>query len=205
MDENARLRVQIFTNLSLALIAAAFTTVAGVVAGFALNAEKLPLVYTFFVGTVVLGACVCLILSIYYGGRGVNTTHNTIRDNPAGVALPDNYDGGNFNRQAITGIAGLFLGLLVFILIGIGEAIQPPPTSVVKSLLSDIQRTQAKVNTLEEKISHFEDVQQQSSGKILTSIQDTQKKLNTLEGKINSLEDVQKHSVIVNQRKVQKK
>jgi hypothetical protein len=41
MPEEDKLRVQIYANLSLAFIAAAFTTLAGIVGGFALSAEKL--------------------------------------------------------------------------------------------------------------------------------------------------------------------
>jgi hypothetical protein len=186
MSDEDRLRVQIFANLSLALIAAAFTTLAGVVGGFALNAGKLLPGYALVVLAVVVVTCGCLIGSIYCGGRGVRATHNTIRDHQPGAAFPNNYDQGNFERQAIMGLAGLVLGVIVFILVGKGQS---PTTAVMETLLSDIQHTQEKTKSLEERIGRHEGVQQQSFVQILTSsIQDIQTKLNSLEGKINHLE-----------------
>ena len=128
MTEAEKLQVQIFANLSLGLIAAAFTTLAGIVGGFALNAGKLPLGYSFVVGIVAALACVCLILSIGCGGRGISATHDTLKSSPS--PLPDNYEKGNFDRQAKTGVAGLALGVIVFFLIGYAPSRTTPEVQI---------------------------------------------------------------------------
>jgi hypothetical protein len=188
MSDYDQLRVQIFTNLSLALITAAFTTLAGIAGGFALIAGKFSQTYTYVVSAVVVVACVCLMRSIYFGGRGVHAAHEALKGNRR---LQDTYAEGNFNKQAVMGLAGIALGVIVFLLIGYG---QPRTTPEVQSLLSDILQLGTKVNSLEEKINRLDDVQQQSSVKTLTYMQDVQTKVNSLEEKVNRLEDIQKQS-----------
>jgi hypothetical protein len=200
MPEEDKLRVQIYANLSLALIAAAFTTLAGIVGGFALSAEKLTRGYTFVVLAIVVGACTCLILSIFYGGRGALATHDSIKTNPS--SLPDNYDKGNFNNQAIAGLAGIVLGVMVFILMGAGSnkaslaihsliQLEDTQNQLSAKVSASMQDMQTKINSLDERVTRFEDAQNQLSAKVSASMQDMQTKINSLEEKLNNLRSVQ--------------
>jgi len=152
MNDTDRLRVQMSGNLSLALIAAAFTTFGGVAAAFVVVADKISLTYGIWLALAVIIASAVLVLSIFFGGKGVRATNRVISLNP--TPLPPSYDGGNFQKQAVCGLIGLGLGVLIFVAVGIGEIIarssegKTVKTSEIDTLRSDIQKVRGDITVL---------------------------------------------------------
>jgi hypothetical protein len=123
MTNEETFRAQNSINLSMALVAAAFALMAGVVAAFFAVADKIPASaagVTIIVVTVIsMGLC---LVSVFFGGRGVSKTLKSIKAAPG--TLADSYDGGNFSLQGIFGILGT---IAVLVMIGSSAAIRSHP------------------------------------------------------------------------------
>jgi predicted membrane channel-forming protein YqfA (hemolysin III family) len=91
-------RAQNSINLSIALVAAAFALMAGVLAAFFAVADKIPetgagtsiTVFTI----IAIGLC---LVSVFFGGRGVSKTIKAV--GTSSNKLPEKYDGGSFGWQ----------------------------------------------------------------------------------------------------------
>jgi hypothetical protein len=164
VTESDRLRVQLSTNLSIALVAAAFTMLAGVVAAFVTLADKIPVSYGWYgwlIGGAAFAASLCLIMSITFGGAGISKVSKAIQQHKEGQLFPEHYAGGNFNRQAYTGLAGSFIGVLAFIFLGIASQRIAAPTP--ETLSSDLQKTKEEVRRLWDEISRIKNEQAKSA------------------------------------------
>lgn len=124
MTDDERLQIQLSTTLSGGLIAAAFAVLAGVAAAFAGVAEKVRdgTVWTAVI-LVWLVSASSLIASIFFGGRGISKTSAVVGTKP--TVLPERFDGGNFNRQAVAGLVGLVLAVVAFVVLGTAPSWQP--------------------------------------------------------------------------------
>lgn len=185
MGENDRLQIQNSVSLSIALTAVAVALLAGIVAAFFTVAEKIPSGwYGWAVVGVVVLASVCLTSSIFFGGQGVSATNKTIAKNPS--PLPSKYDDGNFNKQAVAGLLGLILGVIVFVPFGIGVIgrssaggketppiiIQQPADPRVESLASGFQQLQTEALQLKKEITSLREEQKQLNEKLEKASQD---------------------------------
>ena len=115
MTTEEAFRAQNSINLSIALVAAAFALMAGVVAAFFAVADKVPpgAAGVLIVGVTVMAVALCLA-SVFFGGRGVSKTLRSIKAAPG--TLADAYDGGNFSLQGVTGTLGT---IAVVVMIGL--------------------------------------------------------------------------------------
>ena len=113
-------RKQNSINLSLALIAAAFALMAGVLAAFFAIADKIPATVS---GQIILAstmvAVIACALSVLFGGRGISATIKALT--PGVSSLHVKYDSGNFSLQGLTGMLGL---VAVVVMIGFSISVR---------------------------------------------------------------------------------
>jgi len=156
MTDEERLRVQNSISVSIALISFAGALIAGAVAAFITIGDKVkPGILTWVLIGIVLVAIFSLLLSIFFGGQGIKATNDTIKDNSqtfSPAVFPKKYDGGNFERQVLYGIAGLLLGALAFIGLSgksiVDHAETPESNSVqleIGTLKAAVDKTRAEI------------------------------------------------------------
>jgi cell division protein FtsB len=139
MSEEERLRVQNSVSLSIALLSLSTALIAGAVAAFFAIVDKIPSGRMWLVLVVVVSIAF-LTLSIYFGGKGVSATNNSIKEHPDNLELQ--FDSGNFNLQAVAGLAGLFFGAVAFLLL---SAVTVKGTDESNKKISSLERQIAQI------------------------------------------------------------
>lgn len=117
-------RAKTSVNLSHVLMGVAATIGAGLVGAVVALTSKASTVGLWILGVSALISLGCLVYSLYAGGKAIaNTAASTAgkKDNE----IPNKYDCGYFNRQAISGLCGLLIGVVgIVVVIVFGQ--KPP-------------------------------------------------------------------------------
>ncbi len=148
MTEDERLGVQNSVNLSITLISFAVTLIGGTVAGFLTIGDKLAPCWSVGLLLVVILTVFLLTISIILGGLGIKETSKSIVKDP--TKLNENYDGGNFNRQANWGLGGLLIGVVGFV--GVAAVAMPSHNVTdehLKKIGDEIQELRSKISEIQ--------------------------------------------------------
>lgn len=154
MNDTDQIQVQNSVNLSLALIAVAVAVIAGVVAALFSVAEHIPVGGKgAIIGSLAFFTFVLLTASIALGGKGIQATNRSVRLITPTAPLVDKYDDGNFSKQVMCGILGLFIGLLILPMLTwyfwtrADNHTQTEP-SIEEELVSEIRKTREQIQSL---------------------------------------------------------
>jgi TolA-binding protein len=174
-----QLCVQNSVSLSFALMSFASALLAGAVAGFLAIADKIKSGWiAAILVLIVLFSIVALTASIFFGGNGIRATNHEINltTTTPPTPFPANYGRGNFNKQAASGILGLILGGVGFILLA-AFAMRPKSPTAGNDLPKQLHDLQRRVSSLEEEM--HKDVHQ--------NMHDLQNRVARLEGDTQTL------------------